>query len=142
MLRPASSGPDLAFRWPPFLAWLGRLRGPNPGEQGACGAVEPFAIQAHRWQGKSRCRIVVVWPGLGYLEVPNICRIGTEAAPPPPLPSLAHQAGRGCEGPGWKNTILLACCALCQNSNLDSYSDSFALASKWQGLHPPILYYF
>lgn len=66
-------------------AWLGRLGGPNPGEQGACGVMESAAIQTHRCQGKSRCRIIV-WPGRGYLEVPSNRRIGTEAAPGPPIP--------------------------------------------------------
>lgn len=34
-------------------AWLGLLRGPDPGESGAGGVGEAAAMQAHRLQGKS-----------------------------------------------------------------------------------------
>lgn len=82
LLRPAASGrrspegPALAFRWPPFfpprharrhfrgvlVGLAGAPRGPGPGEQGAGGVGEAAAMQAHRWQGKSRCGMAA-WPG-------------------------------------------------------------------------------
>lgn len=74
--RRSPEGPALAFRWPPFFpprharrhfrgvleGLAGAPRGPGPGEQGAGGVGEAAAMQAHRWQGKSRCGMAA-WPG-------------------------------------------------------------------------------
>lgn len=87
-------------------AWLGLLRGPDPGERGergAGGAVEAAAIRAHRWQGKSR-RGMAAWPGRWLPRGRGLLASageGPRLLPGPPPPG-SPGAGRGREGPGAK----------------------------------------
>ena len=81
LLRPAAlgrrspEGPALAFRWMPFFppcharrhfrgvleGLAGTPRWARPWREGAGGVGEAAAMQAHRWQGKSRCGMAT-WP--------------------------------------------------------------------------------
>lgn len=99
-------------------AWLGLLRGLDPGEQGADGIVEaartgrrhPGATLAGKesLQNRRVARLVAA----ARAKVRSVRRTGTEAHPGPPAhPAQAEAVG----GPGGRRPHYLARCALCRN---------------------------